>query len=353
MPIREPPVDAGVDGRPLSARVVEAILGGDVSANATLGMILVVTCAVVMAVTVEAVRPDGHQLATFLVAAGASVLLALPLWRRPWPGHSHRGLLAFPLLAIGALTIANVLARGVSDVYGGFFLLSFVYVGLTQPPGTSTACVLVALPAWIAYEGRLSAVVDVKMPIALLLWVIVGELLSQRVRSHARTAGVLAVAASTDPLTTLQNRRELDRALQGVDPGDAVVMIDLDDFKQVNDEHGHQAGDRILGELGRIILNAVRSGDVALRYGGDEVLLVLTRAGFGGAETFLERLRRDWTAAGRPTFSAGVAVHAAGVSSSDTLRRADRALYGAKRSGGNRVARAGDPVRREPAVGPS
>jgi diguanylate cyclase (GGDEF)-like protein len=353
MPIGERPGSAAGDGRPISSRLVEAILGGDVPANATLGMILVVTCAGVMALTVEAVRPDGRQLATSLVAAGASVLVALPLWRRPWTGRSPRGLLAFPLIAICALTLVNVLARGLPDAYGGFFLLSFVYVGLTQPPGTSTACVLVALPAWIAYEGRLSAVVDIKMPIAVLLWVIVGELLSQRVRSHARTAGVLAVAARTDPLTTLQNRRELDRALQGVDPGDAVVMIDLDDFKQVNDEHGHQAGDRILGELGRIIVNAVRSGDVALRYGGDEMLLVLTRAGFAGAETFLERLRGDWAAPGRPTFSAGVAVHMADVSPSDTLRRADRALYSAKRSGGNRVARAGDPILREPAVGPS
>jgi diguanylate cyclase (GGDEF)-like protein len=349
MPIDEHPGSTAGGVRALLARFVEAFLGGDVASNATLGMILVGTCASLEALTVEALRPDGHQLATFLVAAGASVLVALPLWRLDWSARSPRALLAFPLVAVGGLTLADVLARGVADVYSGFFLLAFVYVGLTQAPGTSTVCAVVALPVWIANEGHLSAVVDVKMPIAVLLWVIVGELLSQRVRSHALEAGVLAVAASTDPLTTLQNRRELERALHGIDPGDAVAMIDLDEFKQVNDEHGHQAGDRILADFGRIIVRSIRSGDVALRYGGDEVLLVLTRAGFGGAETFLERLRGDWAGPGRPTFSAGVAVHKVGVSPGDVLRQADRALYTAKRSGGDRVARAGEAPTREPA----
>jgi diguanylate cyclase (GGDEF)-like protein len=352
MPLGGEPTSRGdSDGQTLSGRLVEAFLGGHVEANATLGFILVAAYAGVLAMTIEALRPTAHELTTFLVAGGASVLVALPLWRLRWTDRSPRLLLAFPLVALASLTIAAVVAPGIAEVYGGFFLLSFVYVGLTQPPGTSAACVILALPAWIVCQGHLSAVVDVKMPIAVLLWVIVGELLSHRVRSHARTAGVLAVAASTDPLTTLHNRRELERALARTDPGDAVVMLDLDGFKRVNDDHGHQAGDRILAELGRTIMASIRSGDVALRYGGDEVLLVLTRAGCGGAETFLQRLRSDWGAApGRPTFSAGVAVHLAGVAAADTLRQADRALYGAKRAGGDTVAHAGG-VLHEPAAG--
>jgi diguanylate cyclase (GGDEF)-like protein len=319
-------------------RLVAAFLGGDVEANASLGMVLVAVSAGVVALSVEALHPDAHQLATYLVAAGVSIAVALPVWRLRWTDRSPRALLVFPLISLGALTAASAAAHGLGDVYGGFFLLSFVYIGLTQPPGTSALFVLAALPAWIVYEGRLSAVVDVKMPITVLLWVLVGELLSQRVQIHARATGVLAVAASTDPLTSLHNRRELEGALAGAAPGDAMVMIDLDRFKRVNDELGHEAGDRVLADFGRTVVGSIRSGDVALRYGGDEVLLLLTRAGREGAETLLERLRAEWTRPGRPTFSAGVAVHEASASATETLRRADRALYAAKRAGGDATA---------------
>jgi diguanylate cyclase (GGDEF)-like protein len=334
-------------------RLAVALLGGDVTANASLGMALVATSAVTVSLTVEAIRPTAHQLATYLIAAGASVVVALPFWRLRRLTRSPLALLVFPLIALGSLTVASALAHGMGDVYAGFFLLAFVYIGLTQRPGTSSLCVAVALPAWIVYEGRMSAVVDVKMPITVLLWVLVGELLSQRVQSQTRARGVLAVAASTDPLTSLHNRRELEGALGGTAPGDAIVMIDLDQFKRVNDEHGHEAGDRVLAEFGRTVVRGVRSGDVALRYGGDEVLLLLTRAGHEGAETFLERLRAEWSGAGRPTFSAGVAVHQVGISAAETLRRADRALYAAKRAGGDVTARSDQlpPPRRVPADG--
>jgi predicted signal transduction protein with EAL and GGDEF domain len=274
----------GGDLRHGAGRFVSAFLGGDVAANASLGMALVATCAAVVALTIEAIRPTEHQLATYLVASGASVAAALPIWRLRWAHRSPRALLVFPLIALGSLTIAGAAAHGAGDAYAGFFLLSFVYIGLTQRPGTSSLCAAAALPAWIAYQGHLSAVVDVKMPITALLWVLVGELLSQRVKSHARTTGVLTAAAGTDSLTSLANRRELDGSLGATAPGDAIVMIDLDQFKQVNDHYGHGAGDRVLADFGRTVVRGVRSGDLALRYGGDEVLLILTRAGFEGAE---------------------------------------------------------------------
>lgn len=332
---------AGAPERPWTARLAAAFLGGDIGSNASLGMVLVATCTLIVACTVESVNTDAHGMMMFLVAFAASVVVALPAWRLRWAALPSRALLVFPAIVVVTLVAASALVPGVGGEYGSFFLLCFVYVGLTQPPWTSAACAVVALPAWAYTEGHFSTPIDIKMPITILLWVLVGELLSQRVRSHARTAGVLAVAASTDHLTGLLSRRELDQALGGAAAGDAVVMIDLDRFKRVNDERGHLAGDRVLADFGRTVLSVARSGDVALRYGGDEVLLVLTRAGLAGSETFLDRLRTEWAGAGdRPTFSAGVAVQRTGEVPTETLRRADRALYVAKHGGGDRLEHA-------------
>ncbi len=321
---------------PLGTRARLSYVVGGPRGDAALGTALAGVCAVVMASTVEALRPDAHSLVIFFLAALA-VLVVSPvmLWRVPWSSLPRQALLAFPFVALGGLTVASALAPGLGDAYGGFFLLAFVYVGITQQPGTSFICVLLALPAWVVCQGHLSALVDVKMPITVLLWLLVGELLSRRTRSDAHAVTMLTKAASTDHLTGLYTRRELDRALARTMAGDALVMLDIDAFKQVNDEEGHEAGDKVLADFGSTVMAGMRSGDVAIRYGGDEVLLLLARAGRSGASTFLERLRAEWSRPDRPTFSAGAALHEASSYPIDTLHRADQALYTAKRSGGD------------------
>jgi diguanylate cyclase (GGDEF)-like protein len=324
------------DDVPLGARARLSYVVGGPRGDAALGTALAGVCAVVMASTVEALRPDARSLVVFFFAALAVIVVStLMLWRLPWSSLPRQALLAFPLVALGGLTVASALAPGLADAYGGFFLLAFVYVGITQPPGTSFICVLLALPAWVVCEGRLSALVDVKMPITLVLWLLVGELLSRRTRNDAHATRMLAKAASTDHLTGLYSRRELDRALSATSPGDALVMLDIDSFKRVNDEQGHDAGDKVLADFGATVMAGMRSGDIAVRYGGDEVLLLLARAGRSGASTYLERLRAEWSREDRPTFSAGAALHDSGSYSIETLQKADRALYAAKHSGGD------------------
>ncbi|GIU88741.1 MAG: hypothetical protein KatS3mg009_3256 [Acidimicrobiia bacterium] len=167
-----------------------------------------------------------------------------------------------------------------------------------------------------------------------------GELLSQeagRMFERLRATAVLARDAQTDPLTELANRRTFARALATLRPGDAVVLVDLDHFKRVNDRFGHAAGDRTLRDLARCLRRAARQVDTVARYGGEEFALVLPEAGAEGARAALRRVRGDWAQA-RPatTFSAGIAVHEAGADPADTLRRADEALYRAKAAGRNR-----------------
>ena len=108
--------------------------------------------------------------------------------------------------------------------------------------------------------------------------------------------------------------------------------MDLDGFKQVNDSRGHPAGDDILSDFGRIVRTMLRGADVAVRYGGDEVMLVLPATAVEGAGAFLDRLRASWSRPDRPNFSGGIAVRGE-EEPTVTLLRADKCLYDAKGRG--------------------
>jgi diguanylate cyclase (GGDEF)-like protein len=166
------------------------------------------------------------------------------------------------------------------------------------------------------------------------------ELLSEeagRMFERLREAAALTRDARTDPLTRLANRRTFGEALRAVEPGDALVIVDLDHFKAVNDRFGHQMGDNTLRALAQCLRETTRQIDCVARYGGEEFAVVLPGAGIEGAEAMLQRTRLAWNAMQPATsFSAGVAVHEADMSPRVTLRRADAALYAAKDAGRDR-----------------
>ncbi len=149
-----------------------------------------------------------------------------------------------------------------------------------------------------------------------------------------RESAELAHDAETDPLTQLANRRTFARALTTMQPGDALVLVDLDNFKQVNDQYGHQVGDETLRRLAADLRDTTRQVDCVARYGGEEFAVVLPEAGIEGAQTMLARFRRAWSAH-QPitTFSAGIARHDGHRLARETLRLADAALYAAKAAG--------------------
>lgn len=159
--------------------------------------------------------------------------------------------------------------------------------------------------------------------------------------------------AERDPLTGLYNRRvfgqrlhaEIARA-QRSGQGFAVVSIDLDHFKQINDRHGHPMGDQVLCLLAGLVRDSVRAQDVAARLGGEEFALLLPATDAAGAVALAERLKAELAAAQIPlaeggaltvTFSAGVALWRAEADEASMLRDVDRALYRAKAAGRNRV----------------
>ena len=164
----------------------------------------------------------------------------------------------------------------------------------------------------------------------------------------------LAEQIGTDPLTGCLNRRALETRLraewrQAKRRGStvAVMAIDLDHFKNINDTHGHPFGDVVLQELAGIMKATARDTDVVARLGGDEFVIVLPDTGWQGALTFAERMRRkvddfpfgSATGAIRLTISVGVAL-ARGtdpISPEVLLQDADRSLYKAKSGGRNRI----------------
>jgi diguanylate cyclase (GGDEF)-like protein len=138
---------------------------------------------------------------------------------------------------------------------------------------------------------------------------------------------------------------EIERSKRSAE-GFAVLFLDLDRFKQVNDQFGHEAGNDILKAVAEEIKNAVRASDVASRYGGDEFVVILTRTDLDGAARVAEALRAGIEGIGRRLgYPAGLITVSIGVSEfdlnepeGDLLVSADRALYRAKAAGRNAVA---------------
>ena len=154
---------------------------------------------------------------------------------------------------------------------------------------------------------------------------------------------VLLDASMRDALTGVGNRRQADALLAQLKPGDAVVLLDLDKFKAVNDSFGHATGDECLVALAGYLDRSLRDGDAVARFGGEEFLLVLRHAGATGAVAVVERLAEGWRRTSPiTTFSAGLAIHLADARPEATLIAADRALYRAKDDGRDCVRQAGD-----------
>jgi diguanylate cyclase (GGDEF)-like protein len=165
--------------------------------------------------------------------------------------------------------------------------------------------------------------------------------------------------ARTDPLTQLPNRRYFDeycrllasrrRSTDRV----AIIAIDVDHFKKLNDQYGHQVGDVVLRAIADAIQVSVREEDVPVRFGGEEFVVLVRNPSQGWALEIGERIRQsvrdlDLIEAGvteRVTVSVGVASgEHAGEPIEDIVERADRALYSAKRSGRDRVVEAWEPA---------
>lgn len=233
-----------------------------------------------------------------------------------------------------------------------------------QPRVVDTTLRVAAEPRW--YETLAARIGAIVLALAVLLGVVqLRTLYLRRQAAHLqrqvdmRTQDLVSanerlnVLASTDELTGAFNRRRLLEMAEGIrrmaeDGSACVALLDLDYFKQVNDTYGHLAGDQVIRVACKTILQHCREGDVVGRYGGEELLVCLPNStlehGMGVAERIREALAANTIIhddhAIPVTASIGVAALRDGETLSQWLRRADDALYEAKRSGRNRCVAA-------------
>ena len=193
--------------------------------------------------------------------------------------------------------------------------------------------------------GRISERKQAEEALALLN----DELAAEAVVLAEANATITRIA-STDDLTGLASRRHFTESLEKAvslarrhGSPLALVSLDLDGLKRVNDTAGHEAGDEVLTSFAALLADLCRSEDLPARLGGDEFSVLLPGVGLGGARGLAERLlgavRSSEALAHRDvTVSGGVAAWASGELPDDLLRRADAALYAAKRDGGDAAA---------------
>ena len=177
---------------------------------------------------------------------------------------------------------------------------------------------------------------------------------SRLMRASRLRIATAKLEAQTDPLTALLNRRGFQEAMPDMDAG-VLFMLDIDHFKQVNDEEGHDAGDTVLRHIAAIVRETVRADDIVARTGGEEFVVFLPRTPIeialevaGRVRAAVERSDTDGIRA--VTISIGVAERAGEEELVSLLKRADTAVYAAKAAGRNLVvdARTMTPIANAP-----
>ena len=261
-------------------------------------------------------------------------------------------------LTIAALVL-SLRAHGVGAIFWCYpVVLGFCC--LLPERAAWAACALMMATVLSLAWGRFEPEIVVRAGATL---VVVTLFAATVVRVIAAQARRLQAHGETDPLTGLANRRSLHPGLEraiadaGTGAGDApmsLLALDIDDFKRVNDDFGHAAGDEVLRATGAFLRERTRAGNTAWRTGGEEFLVLLRGAGRDDALRIARELVRDYPDRvarpdGRATFSVGLAPLEPDETADAWMRRADRALYRAKATGRDRVVDAPrDPVTRQP-----
>jgi diguanylate cyclase (GGDEF)-like protein len=277
------------------------------------------------------------------------VLPALALLATRMLGDDAPADAAPALAASAALLYAAVIAGSAPGQHEarGLQALGALWLSLALLPALGAAWGMAAHTA--ALQGCLVALGSVVMAFVVL------AMSSERTERELRQSrNRLRVLANIDMLTQVPNRRRFEelarRALQAdADGSAALLLVDIDHFKQINDKLGHAAGDRALKLVSRCTLELLRSQDVAGRHGGDEFVMLLRRSttqdAMQVAERLVAHLQRQAHAHALPrlTLSFGIVQMRRGENIDETLHRADLALYEAKRLGRSRaVAADGD-----------
>jgi diguanylate cyclase (GGDEF)-like protein len=291
------------------ARREDPYAGGDIGNAQRIGSLLFGLQALLMAALWPLSPPNhgigdaGWGIAVVLVALGFAV--AYRMWRRAFPAWTVLLWLAYG--AATALGVMQWLGGGLDAPYEEVCFLPVFFVAAIQPPRRIAGFVLfvaVVLLAPLLYEGwdaevagELGATAVMVVGLSLGVNLPMTAIRAQRL-AHAQGEAAARQEARIDALTGLRNRRAFDEALnEEVKRADrldiplAVAMVDIVEFKRINDRWGYAEGDRCLREVADALRSNLREPDDCFRWGGDEFALILTGTAAGETESLAERLR--------------------------------------------------------------
>lgn len=262
-----------------------------------------------------------------------------------WRSRSPEKVGLFVVLASNITVLWAVHRLGALGIHWAYVMILGIFYILPRRQAvvvnfiTAPAAVLLAYP-------HVSAVELPRIVAGLALVSVFAYIFS---RSVDRQRAELTRLVSVDPLTNTRNRRALNEAMEEAIYGftrhgtpASLILLDLDHFKKINDERGHDAGDQVLVAVAQQLQARARLSDGVFRYGGEEFVVLATRTRLDSAALLADDLRRmvsekPTLPSGRLTVSCGVAELLPGETREAWLKRADTALYLAKRQGRDRV----------------
>jgi diguanylate cyclase (GGDEF)-like protein len=284
---------------------------------------------------------DGRFLLAIVIGLAQIVLLldGLALRRGARPPVPYEILVC----ALSCVVCASMLLQGINGAFWAYPTLFICYLILRRGIALAVSLALLlavcVLALWTLGSG-IAARLAATLALTLVMINVFLDVIEELQRALQRQA-------ITDALTGAYNRRHLDTELQRMQGSAsaeqrALLMIDVDHFKRINDTHGHAAGDEVLRRVSAEISARKRSEDMLFRTGGEEFILLLPSTDAAQAVTLAEALRErlaqsDVLAGERITVSIGVAAHLPGESIAHWAGRADAALYQAKNQGRNCV----------------
>ncbi len=316
-----------------------------------LGAGLISTLAVMMACTSWAIHVPPSALTRAFVILAVAMGLNVVLFLQPWGRlRSRVPLLVFPVLLLVTLLAIAAVDQLLAASYTGVLTLAFIYIGLTQRPGTATLFTVLAVPVWIVCQQNQSTAVGVRIPMVLIVWIVIGEVLAAHTSASRARTDELVARAGNDALTGLANRQAMAERIDGAiveanGKPSSLLVLDLDGFKAVNDAFGHAVGDELLIIVAERIRAHLAADDLLVRLGGDEFAAYLDDC---DPESAVSVGRRLVEAVGGPvelsrgnvtvTASVGIIDLHDCASSQDAIGDADVAMYEAKLKGKNRIA---------------
>jgi diguanylate cyclase (GGDEF)-like protein len=266
-----------------------------------------------------------------LVIGVLAFLLGVGLWTF---ARNAPAVLMRLLMALNAVIVSVMVANARTSA--GAMLAAFAYPWTTMYVAHFFSRRAVCAQALLISVGFAAGLIAGGLPNMAIVWVVVTGTVWSTGLVLANLSESLRQRAATDPLTGLLNRNGFlalaarERAIaERTHTPLTLAVLDLNGFKQVNDQLGHAAGDRLLADLGRRWRECLRAGDILARHGGDEFVLLLPSTSPREADGVLERLHVD----GLPVrWAVGVSEWLPGEDLDACLARADRSLYRAKQS---------------------